>query len=446
MATRFNYETCYEIASQCKTLTEFHNRSDAAWRHARDNGWLPDYDWFVPTEVLRREVADRRRIWTYEKVRELASHYFDYTTFCKDNPSAATIAKRRGWMETFDWLKRRYDRPMQLMPKQPAASDAGLKTRELELLSGMAYTSETHSVYAFVFPEFRTAYVGLTVHPAQRLMGHLSDKSPVYRFAAEHGVPVPEMKILRSSLSVTGSQALEKHYVDMYLESGWSVLNRAPTGVGRGSVGAIAIGSLSYRHCYECARSCTTLKEFRKKFASEYCKAIRKHWSDDYTWLERMLRPGHRLSFEYCLECARQCTSLKEFDERFKTAAAASRRAGWLHRFDWLDTAFRYTEENLAALVGMYRTVAEFRKANPAAYNRIRKNRWWHLLEPLEKYYTGGPKGRRVAKCGMDGNILEIFESARKAAYAIHGRGNGALIACLNGKLRTHAGFRWKYI
>ena len=67
---------------------------------------------------------------------------------------------------------------------------------------------------------------------------------------------------------------------------GYNILNLAKTGIGSGSIGAIAKGKWTKNKVFEVAKTCKTRTEFSKKYKGAYVKALNKGWLSEMTWFE----------------------------------------------------------------------------------------------------------------------------------------------------------------
>ena len=72
--------------------------------------------------------------------------------------------------------------------------------------------------------------------------------------------------------------------------------------------------------CYNAAKECKTLEEFKKKYSGGYDYAVRHKWTKTYTWFERTKNQPGYWTYERCLECAKDCKSVKEFKTKYNKA------------------------------------------------------------------------------------------------------------------------------
>lgn len=254
----WNYENCYQAASQCKTKTEFTKRYPTAYCNAvkkRENGkrWIDDYYWFVRPVQHNKKWKDN-----YEACYEEALKYDSRSAFAKGNPSAYQIALETGWLDDYYWFKRELD----------------------------IYVNKKDNVYGYFFDELKSVYIGRTINPTQRNAYH-KNKGSVFQFAALNNIPIPQMTILKFDLTPAEGLEWEDYYVSEYKKNGWNVINKAKTGVDSGSLGA-ASKLWTYKKCYEEAKKYKNRLQFRKACGGGWDAAYRNGWLDDYYWFDEI--------------------------------------------------------------------------------------------------------------------------------------------------------------
>ena len=92
MKTKWNKETCYEEAKKYSTRSEFQKGCSSAYRAARQNKWIDDYDWF-------EEIRKPNGYWSYETCYEEAKKYSKRYEFQKGSSGAYAVACKNGWMD-----------------------------------------------------------------------------------------------------------------------------------------------------------------------------------------------------------------------------------------------------------------------------------------------------------------------------------------------------------
>ena len=98
----YDYERCLEIAKQCSSKSEMGKKNPTAYRYARNNGWVKDYTWFLSTHEKMSKSFTK---WTQEKCFEEAQQYKSRGEFKKNNSSAYSVARKKGWLDSYDWFE-----------------------------------------------------------------------------------------------------------------------------------------------------------------------------------------------------------------------------------------------------------------------------------------------------------------------------------------------------
>lgn len=94
---KWTYEACYEEAKKYKSRGEFSDKSPSAWAKAKKKGWIEDYNWFIEREKPRG-------YWNYEHCYEEAIKYKTRTEFEDNCGSAVAVARKNGWMNDYTWM------------------------------------------------------------------------------------------------------------------------------------------------------------------------------------------------------------------------------------------------------------------------------------------------------------------------------------------------------
>lgn len=248
----WNKERCEEEARKYKTKNEFQKGNGSAYMAALKNGWLDDYTFFENGYEL---AGKKNIVWTFEKCREEALKYDNITDFYEKSSNVYNISRKRGWLSKFDWLVRKEN----------------------------IYTAKRDNVYAYIFSEFNSVYIGRTVNVNTRNNRHHTDKrSIVYRFAKEKGISIPEMNVLKTGLTLNEGLEIEDYYVSKYCEEGWNILNKAKTGLRSGAIGSLNCHKWNHKTCYEEAKKYKSRTEFCRKNGSAYHVARKNGWLDEW--------------------------------------------------------------------------------------------------------------------------------------------------------------------
>lgn len=101
-------QRCYDEALQYSSRVEFARGSSAAYAKSVKERWINNYNWFKSTKQARSES---RRIWTPEACREAALEFEFLRDFEQNKKGAYLAAIRNGWLKEYMWLKR-YEKGM----------------------------------------------------------------------------------------------------------------------------------------------------------------------------------------------------------------------------------------------------------------------------------------------------------------------------------------------
>ena len=146
----------------------------------------------------------------------VAKKYETFREFRETNPIAYKLALKKGWMTDYIWL---VDDRVNIC------------------------TDKVDTVYAYIFEDYKTVYVGrtLTKRIKDRDYEHIfTDNDPVAKFSKEYKTPIPEIKIIETNLTLAEGLIKEDYYLEYYKNNGYCVLNKARTGLGHGSLGRIS--------------------------------------------------------------------------------------------------------------------------------------------------------------------------------------------------------------
>lgn len=95
---KWNKETCYELAKQCVSRSDFKKHNAQAYKVSRENGWLDDYTWFRSGFEIYYETGIK---WTYENTKEESKKYTSRQEFYDNCVGGYTRALKQGWLDEF---------------------------------------------------------------------------------------------------------------------------------------------------------------------------------------------------------------------------------------------------------------------------------------------------------------------------------------------------------
>lgn len=346
---KWTYEKCQEEAKKYKTKSEFQKGNPGAYRYARINGFLKSFGWF-------EEIRNPNGYWTKERCEEEARKYKTKGDFLKGCSAAHSASVRNGWLDDYDWLK----------------------DQRIDVVKG-----KIDSVYVYIFKETKVAYVGRTLIRRQKkrdkehIFNFEADK--VARYALEHHVPVPPMKILESNLTLEEGLDREDYWRNWYEQQGYTMLNKSATGIGKGSLGGISHGKWNRRTCREEAMKYKSSSEFEVNSSGAYAAALRNGWLKEYSWFAVLKQEWNK---QACFSEAKKYKTRGEFFNGSRGAYIKALKTGWIDEYTWLysrqtkpagywdDYKHCYKEAE------KYRNRRSFQKSCNGAYNKAFKNGW----------------------------------------------------------------------
>lgn len=351
---KWTYEACYEEAKKYKFQAEFKRGCASAYNAAYDNGWLKEYIWFNRPEPTNKK-------YTKESCYELAKQYGSSSEFKKANASAYKAARINGWLSDYVWFEKlafKWDyiscvneakiyKTMALFRKNCRGAYAAIKRQGwLKEFNGFfennidPLTLDGYLVYAYFDYDTKTVYIGLTRDFENRKRSHKKKQhsngkyDTVASYFIDDGKEIPEPVVLVGNLIGLQAGHYENWYRECYFNLGWNVLNIAPTGAGVSSLGG-GYKKWDYDKCYELALECTMKHEMREKSTQAYMTAEKNGWLKDYTWFVKTRKDMGYWNREHCREEALKYISRKRFQEGSNAAYNVARRNGWLDDYTW---------------------------------------------------------------------------------------------------------------
>lgn len=365
--TKWSYDSCYEEAKKHKSKIDFKIAAPTAYKKAREKGWLDKYTWFIP---LRKDIG----FWTRERSYKEAKKYKTKTEFMKGCPTAYTKSLKNGWSIDYSWFTN----------------------DQLNV-----YNGKVDSIYSYFFEEQNAVYVGRTLMRRQkdRDREHLYkiDRDAVAKFAKENNCPVPSMIIIEEDLTLEEGQERERFWIEEYKSQGYTILNKAATGKGTGSLGMIGHGKWNRKSCYQEALKYKCSSEFENARGSAYAVALYNGWLKDYTWFET--RWEAKWDKKACHEEAKKYKKRGEFQKGSPTAYNKARKKGWIEEYDWMTSRNKYPKgywndyDHCYQEAKKYTSRAEFEKGNISACQKARKKGWiddytWFTEKRKNKYWN----------------------------------------------------------
>lgn len=246
-----------------------------------------------------------------EHCLEEAKKYPNKGQFQKNCYSAYNAMRRNGWVSYFNEI---YKDQVKVFP---------------------AMNEPIHCVYVYEMTEYNTCYVGRTNgikkrDRAHRKGFHMHDSKKrfdtLYKFCKDNEIEIPQPIILADGLTAIESQEKEGYYVDKYKTDGWNVLNVAPTGIGKSSLG----GRLkwTYEKCKKEATKYPNRTQFKVACPCAYNSAKKFGWLDDFL-------PKRKIKWTYDA-CEKEASKYKTrglFQKGNASAYIISLKKGWIKDF-----------------------------------------------------------------------------------------------------------------
>lgn len=230
----------------------------------------------------------------YDNCYNEAKKYNKRSDFSFYSRGAYASALKHKWLDRFVWLK-----------------------------SG-THEGEDFWIYAYEDKVNKVAYVGLT-YRERRHTEHKNKNDKVCKYFKGN---VPEPRILINDIGAEDSSYYEDWYKKAYVASGWTLLNKAKTGVGSSSHGS-AIRVWTYEHCKEEAEKCNDRGEFKTKCPKGYSAALRNGWLDEF-YGKSKIKPNGYWTYEHCKEEADKYKTRRQFKINGRGAYIVSLDNGWL--------------------------------------------------------------------------------------------------------------------
>lgn len=248
-------------------------------------------------------TMNKIRKWTISKALEVAKSFRTRTELGKSYPQAYEVLRRNNLLD-----------------------ECFINIRDND--------ERIHIVYRYYFPLTNSIYIGRTLQGRKNMRDrehHTQHYDSVYKHAIETKQPIPQMQVIEWNLTLKESLEKEHEFVEEYRNNGYSILNKAKTGVKSGSVGTINKGYLNKQYCYKCAKECTTIKELQEKYQTVYKKARRENWFQDYVWLRYLIKPKHYWDdFDRVQKEAKKYKCVRDFSINNSSAYQSARRNNWI--------------------------------------------------------------------------------------------------------------------
>lgn len=201
----------------------------------------------------------------------------------------------------------------------------------------MGYNEPVNCVYVYEYNDLNAFYVGRTNNIKRRHRQHCNGYGHkdgtryydvVYTFAKENNIEIPTPIILEENLTAEQSQDREDYWKNLYIERGMTCLNKATTGIGKGSLGANI--KWDYNSCKLESSKYSSRQEMRNNNQSVYNACLKNGWLAEFfnDWAKR--EDNYWNNLENVLNAAKECTGARDMAKKFGGAYNAARKNGWI--------------------------------------------------------------------------------------------------------------------
>ena len=355
------YENCYEEAKKYKTLKDFRKNSGYAYNSATDNGWLDNYTW------LERQAKPNGYWQNYDNCYEEAKKYKSRSEFVANCGGAYNAALHNGWIDDYTWLV----------------------SPTVRKHSGSKFV-----IYAYEDYENKVVYVGLSKDLKRRHRAHINGSmhkgkrvyDNLYKYFQAVGKEIPSPIIKIDDLSAEDAQYYEDWYKKAYANEGWTLINKAKTGVGSSSLG-LSIEKWDEESCREASKKYKSRSEFAVCEHAAYEKARENGWLETYEWLEHVIKPRkYWHDYDNCYAEALKCKTLTEFHKRCSKGYVCARKEGWIKDYTWFEQKEMpkkwWNYEHCKEEAAKYSKRSHFQKGSKSAYFASRINGWLNDFFP----------------------------------------------------------------
>lgn len=332
-----NYEHCKEECEKYNTIRELRRNNSKCYNSIIRNGWKNDF-----FNIEYKEVKNFG-FWNNKShcIEEAKKYYSMNELKDKSNGCYASVLKH-GWENDCypDFKKRKpngywnnkevcfaeakkYRNLKEFQLKCYGAYYCAIKNGWKDEINKLydktilyhSYNERIHLVYLYLFVDYNTFYVGRTNNLKRRNQQHIRDHNDsIFKFCNDKGIEIPPYVILKEDLTATESQFYEDFYLKEYINKGWRPLNKAVTGVNKGSLGAVC--KWNYEACKMEASKYRNITEFKVKNQSAYNASRKNGWLMDF--FEYSKRYDHYWdNYENCKKAFNSCKNTKELIKRF---------------------------------------------------------------------------------------------------------------------------------
>ena len=349
-------EMCENEARKYSCKQEFHKGSSGAYTAALKNGWLVDYTWLETPSPY--DIDTEYSIYAYED-KDNNSVYVGLSNCVRRRHRQHIVGHMEHGVRKFDSVHKYFEKVGKEIPT-PIIKMDGLTKQDAQYYEDWHKKAYEESGWKVI----NKGKTGLNVSSiGYRKM--IWTKEKCYETALKYA----SIRDFRENDVTAYNKANRNGWLKDYT---W--LSRETT---------IHNYYNNYERCKEEALKYNSKGKFRKGCGSAYNWALKNGWLDDYTWF---IDKGEAIkdtrvlinTYEHCYQVAKSCETLKEFREKHVSCYTTSCRNGWRNDYVWLTPAkqYKWDYKHCKEEALKYRTRKAFCKENGSAYLSSRKNGW----------------------------------------------------------------------
>ena len=356
MRKKWNKEKIIKTAEKYTSMKEFFKYEHQAYIAAQKRKMLyNELNW------LKRDFEYHQKgYWTKEKAIEESKKYTRLYDFMRDNKGLYEKMRKKGWLTDVPWLKKSInevgfwteEKILEESKKFNTKAEfkfysqvAYNKAREMKLFEKMPWlriknvSKVNDCVYGYFFEDFKTVYIGRTIERRLKTRDkeHRNPKKndSVYKFSIENDIPIPNIKIIESGLTVFDGSEREKYWEKYYSENGYKTLNIAKCG----SLGSLLSGKWNEATITEEAKKYKSRNEFRKGNQPAYYASIKLGLLESFDWLSSRnhVRKGYWCIKDNVINEAKKYTSRREFQKKCCGAYHNAKKNNYFDEMPWLN-------------------------------------------------------------------------------------------------------------
>lgn len=353
---KWSKEKIMKIAEKYISMKEFFKNEHSAYVAAQKRNMLyNDLNW------LQRDFESHQKgYWTKEKAIEESKKYTRLLDFINENKALYEKMRVKGWLTDTPWLKKTVnevgywtkEKILEESKKFNTKAEfkfysqvAYVKAREMNLFEEMPWLKTKNvsnvkdCIYGYFFEDFKTAYIGRTIERRLKIRDkehrYKKHSDSVYNFAHINNIPIPEIKIIESGLTVFEGSEREKYWEKYYKSNGYTTLNIAKCG----SLGGLLSGKWNNESITNEAKKYKTRNEFKKGNQSAYYASIKLGIIDSFEWLSNRnhVKKGYWKNKDNVINEAKKYNSRYEFQRKCCAGYNSAKKNNYFEEMPWLD-------------------------------------------------------------------------------------------------------------